>query len=416
MKQAATCVAFALLLAGCRGVPTPPAITISGSAVGREADLLREQAARFEALHPEVTVRVRPTPDSADERHQLFVQWLNAHAPAPDVLQLDVVWTAEFAAAGWIRDLTSLAPELPDFFPATIDAVRWNERIYAIPWFVDVGMLYWRTDLMATAPHTLTELDDQATTAITRRGVPYGLVWQGARYEGLVTVFLEYLTAFGGRILDERGHVVVDSDAATTALTTMRDGIARGNVPSSVLTWQEEQVRFAFQNGQAAFMRNWPYASALLSDAATSRVAGRFAVAAMPSGDGGESAAALGGSELAVNAFSARPEAAESLVRYLTAPEQMLERARVLGQLPARQRLYSDPELKDSLPIDPATARSIVARAVPRPVTPVYAELSEILQIQLHRVLTQQAQPAAGLREAAASIRQLLRRAGLEGG
>ncbi len=188
-----------------------------------------------------------------------------------------------------------------------------------------------------------------------------------------------------------------------------------GVVPSSVLTWQEEQVRFAFQNGQAAFMRNWPYAASLMSDPAASRVAGRYAVAAMPAGVGGNAAAALGGSTLAVNAFTTQADTAQALVEYLTAPAQMRERAQVLGQLPPREQLYADPDVQRALPIEPATARSLVARAVSRPVTPVYAELSEILQIQLHRVLTRQEEPSNGLRLASEAMRRVLRRAGLGG-
>jgi multiple sugar transport system substrate-binding protein len=407
-------IVAALAVGACSTGPYGDVLTISGSALGREADVLRAQVSRFGALHPDLTIDIRPTPDSADERHQLFVQWLNAHAAEPDVLQLDVVWTAEFAAAGWIRDLAALEPELPDFFPATVAAVRWNERAYAIPWFVDVGMLYWRTDLMEAPPRTFDELGRQASQARAAGLVPYGFVWQGARYEGLVTVFLEYLEGFGGRILDDRGRVVVDSDAAVRALTEMRNELTPERVvPSSVLTWQEEQVRFTFQNGQAAFMRNWPYAASLLADAGQSDVAGRFAVAGMPSGDGGRPGAALGGSELAVNAFSSHPAEAEALVRFLTAPEQMLERARLLGQLPARRSLYVDREEMRGLPIDPLTARTIVEHAVPRPVTPVYAELSEILQIHLHRVLSGQQEPGDGLREAASAIRNLLTRTGL---
>jgi len=414
LRASIACVSIlaAVVLAGsCRGGSGAPVLTISGSAVGREADLLQRQIARFEAAHPPLRIEIQPTPDASDDRHQLYVQWLNAHADDPDVLQLDVVWTAEFAAAGWILDLERFAPALSDFFPAAAESVRWNGRPYALPWFVDVGMLYWRTDLMAEPPRTFTELAGIAARSIASGRVPYGLVWQGARYEGLVTVFLEYLSGFGGRILDERGAVAVDSDAAVGALTMMRDQIvAQKIVPSAVLTWQEEQVRFAFQNAQAAFMRNWPYAYPLLEDAARSRVAGRFAVAAMPAGEGGASSAALGGSQLAVNAYSDRPDAAYALVAYLTEPAQMLERAEAVGQFPARESLYGKGPLAAALAIDPAAAREIISRAVVRPVTPVYAELSEILQIHLHRVLTRQEEPRPGLREAADAMRRLFNR------
>ena len=99
-------------------------------------------------------------------------------------------------------DLGRFRPPTDSFFPATIAASEWNGRLYAVPWFVDVGMLYWRTDLMARPPATFAELERTAARARAEHGLRYGLVWQGARYEGLVTVFSEYLGGFGGRILD----------------------------------------------------------------------------------------------------------------------------------------------------------------------------------------------------------------------
>lgn len=389
-------------------------ITFPGSAVGAEAEVLRRQLDRFMQEHPGIRVVQRRTPDAADQRHQLYVQWLNAGASDPDILQLDVIWTPEFAAAGWILPLDRFGPDTAAFFPVTVQVNRWEGRLYALPWFVDVGMLYWRTDLLEAPPATLEELAAEASRAITTQGLAYGFVWQGARYEGLVTVFLEHLGAFGGRVLDERGDVVVDSEPAVRALQFMRDAIqSRGIVPRSVLTWQEEQTRFAFQNGQAAFMRNWPYAYAVMQDSTQSRVAGRFAVAPMPAAEGGSPTAALGGSQLAINANTEHPEAAYAVIEYLDRPEQMLERARVVGQFPTRPALYDLPELAESLAIPPAQVREIVARAVPRPVTPVYTELSQILQVRLHRALTGQQQPAEALADAAREMRRLLRRVGL---
>jgi multiple sugar transport system substrate-binding protein len=180
-------------------------------------------------------------------------------------------------------------------------------------------------------------------------------------------------------------------------------------VPPAVLTWQEEQVRFAFQDGQAAFLRNWPYAYSLLQ-APDSRVAGRFAVAPMPGGPGGAPTAALGGSQLAINANSGDAENAYLLIDYLLGPEQMLERARIVGQYPPRPSMFDTAALAEALPVRPADARRIIERAVPRPVTPVYSQLSEILQIALHRALTRQQEPDAALREAAASMQALLQR------
>jgi ABC-type glycerol-3-phosphate transport system substrate-binding protein len=402
-------------LAGASCAGRQDVLTFSGSVLGAEGDIVRRQIDRFRALHPGLTIDIQSTPDAADARHQLYVQWLNAWSADPDVLQLDVIWTPEFAAAGWILPLDRFAPDVGDFFPAAMAADRWRGALFAVPWFVDVGMLYWRTDLVDRPPATFDELAADARRAMDR-GVPYGLVWQGARYEGLVTVFLEYLTGMGGRMLDDDGRVVVDGPAGVAALRLMCEEVdTPGIVPRAVLAWQEEQTRFAFQNGRAAFMRNWPYAAALLSRPAESAVAGKFSVAPMPHG-AGTSAAALGGAQLAINARTRQPEAAWQLVAYLTAPDQMLERAEVAGQFPARRALYDEPRLAAALPIDAALARRIIERAVPRPVTPVYTELSGALQIHLHRALSGQEDPARALTLAAGEMRDVLRRAGLEGG
>jgi multiple sugar transport system substrate-binding protein len=404
-----------VVLVGCARTD-PHVLTFAGSAVGREGEAIRRLLDRFQALHPDIRVDVRSTPDAADHRHQLYVQWLNARAADPDVLQLDVVWAPEFAAAGWILDLDRFRPEVTDFFPATLIANRWNGGLYALPWFVDVGMLYWRTDLMARAPTDLDELRQIAARGVREHAMPFGFVWQGARYEGLVTVFLEQLGAFGGAILDEQGRVVVDSERAVNALTYMRDAIYVDEVvPASVLTWQEEQARLAFQNGQAVFMRNWPYAYSLLQDPEHSRVAGRFGIAPMPATEGGFPTAALGGSVLAINANSGDADAAYQLIEYLLEPAQLLERARIAGQYPPRPTMYQTKELEDALRIVPSEARGIVEHAVPRPATPVYSELSQILQIALHRALTRQQEPRIALQEAATDMRSLLARTELDG-
>ena len=391
-----------------------PRLTFSGSAVGAEGALIRRQLAQFAALNVGTQVDLRITPDAADQRHQLYVQWLNARVPEPDVLQLDLIWTAEFAAAGWIHPVRS-PRAADDFFPALVDANTWRGTLYAVPWFVDVGLLYWRTDLLDGPPASLGALRTAALAATRSGRVRSGLVWQGARYEGLVTVFLEHLAAFGGGILDRRGSVIVDQPAAVRALTFMRDSLgADGFVPTSALSWQEEHTRYAFQNGDAVFMRNWPYAWALLQDGGQSAVAGRVGVIPFPAADGGRESAAIGGGQLAINRYTEEPELAQALVTYLTAPEQMLERARVAGQLPTRRALYAGEALANGLSMPLVAVARALDAAVARPVTPVYTELSELLQVHVHRALSGQEPPEDALRAAAREIRTLLARSGLE--
>ncbi|HEX6626997.1 MAG TPA: ABC transporter substrate-binding protein [Gemmatimonadaceae bacterium] len=393
-------------------------LTFSGSALGAEGTLVAKQLKRFMELNPGIRVELQRTPDDASQRHQLYVQWLNARVGNPSILQLDVVWTPEFAAAGWVLPLDKYDPGKNDFFPATIAANTWAGQLYALPWFADVGLLFRRTDLAPREPRTLEEIVSQSQASMSRRGGPrYGIVSQGARYEGLITGFVEYLGAFGGRIIDEKGEVVVNRPEAVRALEFMRDELYKWRVaPLDVLTWHEEETRFAFQNGNAVFMRNWPYAVAAMSDTAQSRVAGKFAVSPMPASGAvpnGHSTATLGGAQLAINAYTDFPDAAYKLIAYLTAPEQMLERAQAVGQYPTRTALYDDSRMRGAINIPLETARRAIESATPRPVTPIYTEMSEILQIELHRALVRQAEPRQALDEAAARINALIERTGM---
>ena len=413
-------VSLAALLGACAGKSNKneTVLTFSGSALGAEGTLVAKQLKQFMVLNPGIRVELQRTPDDANQRHQLYVQWLNARVGNPSILQLDVIWTPEFAAAGWVLPLTPYGPASNEFFPATIEANTWAGKLYALPWFADVGLHYRRTDLVPREPKTLEEMVASARSAMSRPGGPhYGIVFQGARYEGLITGFVEYLGAFGGRIIDEKGEVVVNSPEAVRALEFMRDELYGSRVaPLDVLTWHEEEARFAFQNGNAAFMRNWPYAVAAMSDTAQSKVAGKFAVSPMPksgTAPNGHSTAALGGAQLAINAYTESPDAAYKLIAYLTAPEQMLERAQAVGQYPTRPALYDDARLKTAIAIPLDDARRAVESATPRPVTPIYTELSEILQIELHRALVRQAEPRDALNSAAARINALIERTGM---
>jgi multiple sugar transport system substrate-binding protein len=150
-------VLFCLATLGC-SKPTDgreTVLTFSGSALGAEGTLVAKQLQRFVQLNPGIRVELQRTPDDASQRHQLYVQWLNARVGNPSILQLDVVWTPEFAAAGWVLPLDRYSPGKSEFFPATITANTWSGKLYALPWFADVGLLYRRTDLVPREPSTL---------------------------------------------------------------------------------------------------------------------------------------------------------------------------------------------------------------------------------------------------------------------
>ena len=332
----------------------------------------------------------------------------------PTFSSSNVVWTSEFAAAGWLLPLKDPSIDTTAFFPGTVRACRWAGDLYALPWYADVGLLYRRTDLVPREPASLEELAAFAQRGIAGGRVPFGIAWMGARYEGLITVFVEYLGGFGGEIMDDSMNIRVDAPEAVRALTFMRDQIARWKIaPNDVLTWHEEETRFAFQNGRAVFMRNWPYAYSSMADSAQSRVAGKYAVSPMPAAPGGRPTAALGGAQLAINRWTEHPEAAFALVAFITAPEQQLERAVTIGEFPTRRAVYDEPSLRAALAIPADDARRAVESATPRPVTPLYTQLSEILQIELHRALAGQITPEAALAAAAQKMNAAIDRTGL---
>jgi multiple sugar transport system substrate-binding protein len=151
-----------------------------------------------------------------------------------------------------------------------------------------------------------------------------------------------------------------------------------------------------------------------MQDDEHSQVAGRFDVAPMPAAEHGSSAAALGGAQLAINARSDVPEEAWRLIEFLTRPEQMIERAKVAGNLPPRPSLYEDEALRRVLPMPAESVQRVVEHAVARPATPVYTQLSLILQLGLHRALTGQQEPEAALSNAAREMRRALARFDLE--
>ncbi len=390
-------------------------ITMTAGAVGKELEVLYAQLDRFMKANPDIKVSVMPMPNSSTERHDLYVTYLAAGEKEPTVLMLDVIWPAEFAP--YLEDLTNDRAyfELDKFLPGTVKSATVNGRIVAIPWFTDAGLLYYRKDLLEkygfkNPPKTWDELVKIAKTITAKEKNMYGFVWQGARYEGLVCDFMEYLISFGGDVLDEAGNVVINTPAAVKALQFMVDLIYKENVsPRAVTTYMEEEARRVFQNGQAVFMRNWPYAWSLLNDPKESKVAGKVGVAPLPAGPAGRSAATLGGWMLGINknATPEEKEAAKKLIKFLTSYDEQLYKAVNAGQNPTREAVYKDAQLKKAAPFM-VELYGVFINAEPRPRTAKYSELSDVMQKYIHAALTQQMTAQKAIEEMAKELNKVL--------
>jgi multiple sugar transport system substrate-binding protein len=357
---------------------------------------------RFRRDNPDLRVRTETLPNGSDIAREMFVAALEGGADDFDVLSIDVVWAQEFARAGWLADLSGAFPAArlrDDFLPASVEAVSLEGRIYAVPWFLDVGLLYYRTDLVPRAPRTYAELRDLARAAMERDPALFGFLWQGRQYEGLNCNAFEAVWGHGGELL-RNGRIALDTEEALAAMRWLRQTIAGGLSPRSVLSSAEEETRRTFEDGRAVFLRNWPYVWAEVQ-APGSSVRGKVGFAPLPSMDGSPGPGTLGGWQLAINARAPlwRRRAAERLIAFLTSHEAAVELALHYSRIPARRAVYADARVQQSAPFI-AALLPVALAARPRPVTPWYALASDSIQGELSAAVSGLRSPEESLARA----------------
>jgi trehalose/maltose transport system substrate-binding protein len=216
-----------------------------------------------------------------------------------------------------------------------------------------------------------------------------GFVFQAKAYEGLTCDALEWVASHGGgNIVDASGKITVNNPNAAKALTTAAGWI--GTIaPTGVLNYGEEDARGVFQKGNSVFMRNWPYAWSL-SQGPDSPIKGKVGVVALPKGDGGKTAATLGGWQLAVSKYSKNPKEAAELVMYMTSAAVQKDRAIRGSYNPTILALYKDAEVLKANPFFGDLYDTFVG-AVPRPATVTgikYNEVSAAFWNATHEVLS----------------------------
>jgi multiple sugar transport system substrate-binding protein len=356
--------------------------------------------------HPGERVTLVELPDSADEtRAQMVTDLRGGGRGRFDVLNIDVNWTSEFAAAGWIRPLPRDRFPLKAFLPPVVGTATYDGKLYAVPYVTNAGLLLYRKDVLdregVVPPRTWAELERAARTVAPKYGLG-GYAGQFLPYEGLTVNAAEAVYSAGGTVLgDEGARVTVDSAAAREGIGFLVRGVREGWIPREALTYKEEESKQAFQDGRLLFLRNWPYAYAVAA-APGSRVAGKIGVVPLPGPDG-PGTSVLGGSNLAVNSHARHPESATRLIAYLTS-EPVQRQVLTRGALPpVRAGLYADPGLVRRFPYLP-TLRESVLNAAPRPKSPRYDQVSLAVQAVVHDALTGHETPAAAVRRLAREL------------
>ncbi len=356
-----------------------------------------EAIARFEQTHQGIKIEREIAPHSSTAYHDLLTQKLKNRDRSMDIFFMDVIWPAEFAAAGWALPLDNyfIPSERSEFLSATIEAGTYQGHIHGVPSRIDSGMLYYRKDLLEkygfSPPITWDELVRQARTIVegeqSTQPALRGYSGQFKQYEGLVCNMLEFVGSHNGSFLSEDStQSTLASPDTTAAVKFVGEQIIQQLATPAVLTYQEPESLAVFVQGKAVFHRNWPYAWGLSHDPRSSKIVGKVGVTVLPHFAQGKSVSALGGWLYGISAYSQHPDEAWTFIEFMTSAEMQKYFALHASLAPSRMALYSDPEVLQANP-QYEDLFPVFQTARPRPRTPVYPIVSHILQRYFSRVL-----------------------------
>ena len=347
-------------------------------------NVVRPLIEKWNAAHPNEKVTFKEQTDQADQQHDDLVQHFQAKQSDYDVVSVDVVWTAEFAAKGWLQPLKDkMAIDTTGMLEAPVESASYKGTLYAAPQDSDGGILYYRKDLVAEPPKTWDEM--MSMCSIAKANNIGCFAGQYKQYEGLTVNAAEAINSAGGSVLDKDGKPSLTTPQAEEGLNNLVEAYKSGNIPEEAITYQEEQGRRAFQEGKLLFHRNWPYIWSLISTEGSSVVKDKFGMAPLPGKDG-PGASSLGGHSSAVSVYSKNKATALDFLKFVTDEEQQKFFANQGSKAPVLSSLYEDQELVAKLPYLTVLQTSI-KNAVPRPVTPFYPAVTQAIQENAYAAL-----------------------------
>jgi multiple sugar transport system substrate-binding protein len=395
-------VGVMLLVAGCGGGGDGGAGGDGGSAgnqgtgnitfaIGKDtSNFIPGKVKEWNAQHSDQQVQLVELPEAADQQRQQFVTTLQAKSDRYDVLGLDVIWTAEFAKSGWIKELSNADFPQANYLPGPYESGVFEGKLWAAPWNTNGGLLFYRKDILdkegMQPPKTWEEVEQQAKTLGPKYKIG-GYAGQFAKYEGLTVNVAEMVWSAGGDIMDSSGKVVVDSPQARTGLGFLEKGFKEGWIPKEAITYKEEEGRRAFQAGKLLFLREWPYAYNLAQEDAA--IKGKFDVQPLPGFAGGKPATSIGGYNLAISAYSTKQKTALDFIKWLSNDANQKDRLVKASEMPSLQAIYDDSALQEEIPYL-SIMKENLQNSRARPVTPFYNDVSLGIQEDAYAVLQQQ--------------------------
>lgn len=411
LAQCATAftAAAALAVTGCSSggtavkatpVTARQTITFATAGLGAELQATKGEITSFEKAHPNITVKLLELAAASDTAYEQLSHYFIADSATPDVIDADTAWPASFARAGWIVPLNSYVP-VSSLLPSAAAAGTYQGKLYAAMFYFNAEGLYYRDDLVKQPPRTPAQLISDAQAALRKDPqLKEGLAFEGSKYEGAVTVFIDLMGAFGGGL--NPAHF--DTAANLKALQFLHDLVYKYKVaPQAVTGWTEQNVQEAFTSGQAAFATNWPYVESLVN-AKGSAVVGKTGYVPFPS-ESGRGVATLASDALVINARSTHRGAAAEFVQWLLKPAQQIRRAVISGDPPSVQAAYTTALFRQAPYF--RTDLTVFKAGVPRLVSANYLQISADIQDMLSSVLANQASPAQALHTTAEQLAKL---------
>lgn len=367
--------------------------------------------AAFEKAYPNIKVTIIPEASSTDTTRATLSTQISGGSQTPDVYLGDVIWPGQFGSEQLAVPLNKHLPNsfFSRFAPGLVQGASYKGNVYGAPFFMDAGFLYYRKDLLAEAglpvPKTWEQLKSESLTLENKHLVKYGFVWEGSSYEGLTCDWMEYLADAGGQVFNAAGQPTMNSPAATHALTFMRSLITSGASPKAVTTFQEPQAMNAFDQGQAAFLRNWDYAYSNSQTPGQSRVVGKVGVVPLPTfaGHGNMGYACIGGWDMYINPHSQHMAQDLTFINFMTGQYAQNILATKFSMIPTNGMVQNDPKVKA---MNPVLAIVPKTRLVSRPSqTPYYAKVSQAIYSNLNAALAGETSVKQALNNANAQVK-----------
>lgn len=365
---------------------------------GYSEEDVKNITAEFEKVNKGIKIKPTFAPyESLEQKIQT-----SAKTGGYDVVVIDAPWTAKFAKAGFVKDVTNRFDEesKEDVFSGAIDSVSYDGKLYGMPWLNDTKFLYYNTEMLQNAgfdhpPVTWDDLLHQAQTLKDNGVVEYPIVWSWAQAEALICDFTALTSSFGGSLVDGKGVPAINSKENVETLQFMVDSIKNGLTDPKSTQYLEEDVRGVFSSGKSVFALNWTYMYNMANDPNESSIVGKVGITPVPGTKNHDGMSVNGGMGLAVTSGSEHVDEAWKYIEFLSSKEVQKHYAK--NALPIWESLYEDDEVVKTGPEVVTASKIQYAHLENRPRVPWYGELSTDLQVAVQKALLSEISPQEAL-------------------